>query len=309
MSDAAPAFVRDETREAGFATVAQHGDWAGVNIDPWSVAYLWQALIAARHDGDAARAGLAKAVELLTTYRTMGMPYGYTHDEWNALNQRVVAVLADPTASAALDEVLELRRRVAEFQQAERETSDAYLRIRMLLKDYGSLDTQPGGGDRYMKTESTVRLLIQQLAAAEEWAGKANPIVRAAVRLFIAGGTKASPEYMRALEQAVLAFNNPMVEDQLTTLRSLPADGDVVEAVRGLQRELEASQEAYSMRAKAIAEKYDMEAKLTAAEARERGLRQVITSAADQLSYRHEYPGIVALLRATLAGTGAEGEI
>jgi hypothetical protein len=51
------------------------------------------------------------------------------------------------------------------WKHAEREISDAYLRVRGLLKDYGALDTLPGGGDRYEKTEDAIKAVIAQAAA------------------------------------------------------------------------------------------------------------------------------------------------
>lgn len=66
------------------------------------------------------------------------------------------------------DEVVRQRTQLAEevapLKTAEREISDAYLRVRKLLNAY---DTKPGGTDRFEVTERCIETLKADLAAAE----------------------------------------------------------------------------------------------------------------------------------------------
>lgn len=61
-----------------------------------------------------------------------------------------------------VDRFLHLRTRLDAQSQGSEELSDSYVRIRTRLKNYGAMDTRPGGTDRFAKTEVALEKLLAE---------------------------------------------------------------------------------------------------------------------------------------------------
>lgn len=60
-----------------------------------------------------------------------------------------------------------LAKELRQMRDAERETSDAYMRIRQKLTGFGAHDTMPGGPDRFERTEAALDMVLTKLSSTE----------------------------------------------------------------------------------------------------------------------------------------------
>lgn len=133
------------------------------------------------------------------------------------------------------------RERADMFQAAEKEISDAYLRVRALLNAY---DTKPGGEDRFEVTEQAIRDLRSALSEAEKRTDTLAEALEDAERvnddLKVLVGVDATRPYRMAIARwwttkidalasdsaLVGAYRNAAEKD----LRNMITDADIEEA-------------------------------------------------------------------------------